>query len=252
MTTTKQLVTLLNDDYMPRVQREKVREYLSRAYLRLMATDNAQAIYYNSADAVTPYPKLKVEDGKLSYLIDSTTLLDSDDAPLTPQITVGGITLDLRIRRVKELYCESSVLKVPGRYKRLEQADPYGYPGYWGSWFTRTALYKVPCSLIDGRYGDACVAQFPYDPKYIATDVWCELWFMPPELTADTIPMLLDIDQWQQALIDGAVGYYEDAVNGVSARLEKFEKQHIRSFSSYMNEQMESQINTRMPVREVG
>ncbi len=123
-------------------------------------------------------------------------------------------------------------------------------------------LSRFPCDLrpptqdksafsvfFDKPYGDATDAD---ESNNYLGDVYCEFWFTPPSLATPDSVMLLDTDKWQDELINGAVGYYEDMVNGDSTRLKEFLKFNRKEFMNEGNSNIHNKGNQQYKARDIG
>ena len=188
-------------------------EYLSRAYLELANTDNSQFIFYNTADSDAPVPILSTTTDR-KYYLNETNLVDSNGNPIS--LTVEGQTV--YIRKLRTLFMEAKGVSYR-YYADWDTYSPYGYPAYWDSWYKERQFVEVPCQPYMRRGGnEASIILFDdYD-----VDIYAECYYTPSALSGEGVELLLDTEEWLDALIDGAVGYYEDVVNGRSERKEKF------------------------------
>ncbi len=230
MWTTRQVVSMIRG-YMPEVSEVMAREYLNWAYLSLVNTDTNQTIFMLQ-DGDIPFPTLDLGLNK-KYQLDATTLLDSDGNPLT--LAVNGVPVT--VRKVKAVFEKGTI------YRPYE---PFGYE--YGS--NSTIFSEIPVQSIAQMGTTPATITFTGDlPK---NDCYIEFWYTPRPLETPMVEMLIDTDTWLKALIDGAVGFYEDVANGESTRLEKFLKVHIKDYKYESTESLRLKIPASFPRRELG
>jgi len=248
MPNTRELLGIIKEDYAQDWSFPKLLEFLDRAQRSLMMTDCAQTIWFNNSDPTFPFPILKTVAGQLSYNIDSTTLVDSTGAALTPSI--GGY--NVKIRRVRHVFIMVSDLTSSNYDKKFygEQFSVVGLNQYWSQRLYRVDYFKVPCDIREASgLKTSPQVTFFEDPGTHSDKYLIELFCNPVPLTTPDIPLSLDGDRWEMALIDGVVGYIEDVENGKSERLDKFNTIHKREFmnegNSHEDERSEPQMKQR-------
>jgi len=250
-TTTQQLVSTIKQDYLPELSRTTILSYLNRALKVLGNKDCAQTTYWNFADPTFPFPILNTTAGTLSYKVSATNLVDSTGTALTPQYSSRNVSF----RRLKYVFLKVDDMS-GSNYDRKwygEQVQISGLNPYWSQQLFRTTFYKVPCQIDDYTNSEAAPrVTFFEDPGTHDDMYFVEAYRKPFELTSESIPLCIDGDLWEQALIDGAVGFAEDWQHGKSERLNKFQTFWEKKFSSYMNDNMEERAPQQMQIRVCG
>ena len=246
MWTTKQIISTIQD-YMPEVSRERVKGYLTRAYFELMNTDSSQLVFYNrSAVDSSPTPILNVQTDVREYDLTTANLLDTDGSAIP--LTVDGQTV--YIRELRAAYIEASDLRYNDfGLETLGEYRPNDYPSTYNQWYRERTFVKIPIQFYP-KSGQLPASILLFNDY--TTDVYLELYYSPAPLGTENIQMLLDTDQWQKALIDGAVGYYEDVINGKSERLKKFEDKWIPKYKRYGTDYLMNKISKRFVRRPIG
>lgn len=250
MPNTRELVGIIKEDYAQDWGIPKILQFLDRAQRFLMKNDCAQTCYYNYDDPDLPFPILSTTAEQLSYEIpgDTTCLVDSEGNALTP--SRGGYPLN--IRRIRHVFIMVSDLATSSYDKKFygKQFQLVGLNQYWSQRLYRVSFFKVPVHIEEASglqsYPKVTFFEDPgtHDNKYLI-----EMFFDPIELTSASIPLSLDGDKWEEALIDGTVGYIEDVENGRSERLEKFRTYWKRKFLNEMNRHEDERREPKMKKR---
>jgi len=233
--TTRQLVSIIQD-YMPEVPSARVLEYLSRAYLELINGNSSQNVFY--LEGSNSLPLLNTQVGVRKYALNSANLVDENGDPISLSQNGTPVTA----RKLRNVFVDGSVY---GLSPYSSNDYPYGY----GSWYSSKVFSKIPCQSYNQR-GEAPATILLFDDY--DTDIWVEFYYTPSDLTSNTDTMLIDVDTWSDALIDGAVGYYEDVVNGRSERLLRFQSQWKRSYLNSGMDNLMDKIANKFKPREVG
>jgi len=218
MPSTRELITIIQDDYLPDVSRPKILNYIDKAQRALFNVDCAQTVWKMRGDTIE-YPYLSTTTGILDYDIDETTLVDSNGDTIS--IQVGGY--DVAVRRVARVFTVD---------------EKFEYP--------------VVVSLYDRTNLEPARVVFAVDPGTYPDKYFVEFYYSPMPLETEFSVLTIDADKWEQALIDGAVGYYEDLQNGVSQRFEKFQTYWMKKFKEQSNSKLDKRYNLQIPVRRCG
>lgn len=249
MPNTRELVSIIKQDYAPDWGVPKILELLDRAQRFLMKNDCAQTVWLNEDDPSFPFPIFPTTSGTLSYAMNPSNLVDSDGNPLTP--TIGGYNVN--IRRIKHIFIVVGSMANSNYDRKFfgEQFSLTGINEYWSQRLYRLSFYKVPGDIRDATG----LNQYPRfifheDPGSWSDRFYAECFYDPVPLSSLDIPLSLDGDKWEMELIDGVVGYIEDMENGKSERLERFQGKHLRKFMNTMNEHMNERREPQMPIRE--
>jgi len=220
MATTRQLVSLIKEEYDPKISETRILYYLNWAQNTLFQCDCAQQIFVNNNDPTFPYPILHTTEGQLDYEIDDSTLFDSTGAALA--ITLNGSSTT--VRRVKSLFVAiSESLNADYNPSYIgEQFNPIAINSLYANSLYNVTFYTVPnISFNMTNSGDAKIV-FAEDPGTTTDRYYVEAYLNPVELTSKNIDLSINGEEWEMALIDGVVGRIEDFKNGTSRRLEKF------------------------------
>lgn len=250
MPSTQELVSIIKNDYAPDWSRSKILELLNRAQKRLFNQDTEQSTWYNPNDDEFPFPILKTTAETLEYEITGSNLVDMNGNALS--ITQNGYAVTCR--RIKHIFIMVASLSNSNYDRKFygEQFNLTGINEYWSQRLYRLSFYKVPGNLFDKTNLQNARFLFHEDPGTYADRYFVEFYYNPIELTSESIPLSLDGDKWEMALIDGTVGYIEDIENGKSDRMNKFETYWMRKFLSSQNENSDERRPFQMLVREAG
>lgn len=248
MPNTQELLGIIKEDFAPDWGIPKLTQLLDRAQRYLMMNDCAQTVYLNRDDTVFPFPILSTTENNLKYDIDSTTLVDSSGNAVTPQINGYNV----RLRRVRHLFIMVSDLASSNYDKKFYGAQifPFGLNEYWSQRLYRVSYYKVPCDIREAS-GLKDVPHITFFENQGTHDdrIFVEAFYDPYELTDYNTPLSLDGNKWEEALIDGVVGYIEDMENGRSERLEKFRTYWKKQFMNEGNAHVDERCGSGMPIR---
>lgn len=280
MLTTRGILGIIQD-YMPEEPVQKVLEYLNRAYLRLSQNDIKDFIYvicagdYDNTDLDFPYPVLKQKISSNVPMPSCVAIIpenftddlgkDLSTSPETFEFLYLG--QPVTCRKVNAFFVRKSpkYYYYPSNQAPYEPFSPFFNDGYAGTKYRANGNYdftRFPCDLRPASsaapptaffyskpYGDAENADI--NKKYLG-DIYCEFWFTPPALSNPNSTMLLDVDKWQDELINGAVGYWEDKVNGFSERLQKFLQFDRKEFMNEGNSNLHNRGNQQYVIRDIG
>lgn len=249
MPSTRELVSIIKEDYAPSWGRTKILQYLDRVQRRLMIGDLSQTVWLNESDDSFPFPLLHTTAGNLSYDIDSSNLYDSDGNSVSP--TIGGYSVSLV--SVRHIFLAVASLANSNYDRKFfgEQFNLTGINEYWSQRLYRLSYFKVPGDIRDPSGLDADPRfTFHEDPGTTTDRYYVEAFYRPVQLTSESVPLSLDSNLWEGVLIDGVVGMIEDVENGRSDRLEKFRNVHVKKFRNYMNRHSNERRESQMPIRE--
>jgi hypothetical protein len=250
MRTTQEFVTTIIDDFAPQLSVAAALAYLNRAHKRMVNQDCAQNEYLNPLDPTFPYPLLNTTAGTLSYDIAYPNLLDSTGAVLATE--KNGQTVS--IRRIVRIFTSSGALGESFYSKKFrgEQIGLITVNPYWGSKYMTTWYYEVVGQQYDLTNGTAARWQFAEDPGTHTNIYYVQAYIAAPELYSISTPLFLDGDVWEEALLDGAVGYWEDVLHGNIERLKKFQTYWLPKFCNQSNYNSRTWTPLQMNVRECG
>ena len=247
MWTAGQIVSIL-EDYMGEVSDVKRLEFLSRAYKIMMNNDVSQLIYYSKDDIDSPFPLLKLADDTKFYTVDDN-LVDSTGAAHTP--TVFGT--EVACRKISRVFTDQRINDIGYGYNDLfPEYFPFGEIAYLSTGENIKRYYEIPVSVLPAQGNNNASITFFEDPSKYGENIYVEFWIGAPKLSSNSSPILLDTDKWLQELINGAVGLYEDVVNGASQRLTKFYKEDLKKFRVERSESLRQKISMQFPARSVG
>lgn len=249
MPSTRELVATIKEDYAPDWSRQKILRFLDRAQRVMMKTDCAQTVWLNEDDEAFPFPVFATTAGTLSYDMSAANLVDSSGNPITP--TVGGY--EVKIRRIRHIFVAVGSLTSSNYDRKFfgEQFSLTGINPYWSQRLYRLSYYKVPGDIRD-KSGLNPYPRFIFheDPGDYSDRFYAECFYDPVPLTTEDIPLSIDGDQWEDAIIDGVVGMIEDVENGRSERLDRFRRYWLKKFTGYMNDHDNERRPHQMPIRE--
>jgi hypothetical protein len=140
-------------------------------------------------------------------------------------------------------------------YNRVFYGEQFSWAGLndiWARRLYRVAFYRIPVMLRDKTDAAGATITFVEDPGTSTNKYYVEFYKEATQLTSEAIPLSVDGNVWDQALIDGAVGLIEDAENGESRRLEKFQTFWLKQFTRSFNYGMESRKPIEIDTRECG
>jgi hypothetical protein len=266
MSDLRSLLSIVRD-YMPELTEVRALEYINRAYKTLMQTDTRVNVYMNFDDPEFPYPIIKKtftyspDSGKAPeptprsfYFLDGEygVFEDSQGNPIT--LSVNGVGVS--VRRVNAIFTEVARYNDAYQIGYYNPLGTYYNQGYRGTkWYDRKFV-RIPCNLyqktssVDNNASVQFNTENPYEG--IENPIYVEFWYDPPAITNKAQSVLIDLNRWQDVLIDGAVGYYEDLKNGRSDRLDKFKRQGLREFKNEYNKNYNNKTNVSFPPREIG
>lgn len=248
MLSTQELVSTIKDFYAPEWDREDIVNFIKRAQERLCLIDCPDMVFWNGEDPVFPVPFLQTTAGQLEYEISSSTLLDSNGDPIDLEITREGVAYPVNARRIRDVFVLRSTTSIAFRSLRN---NFYNY-SLWDPRYLYSVFRSIECIPTDMQGSTNATIKFLRDPGTTTDCYYVAFYHTPIELLSDTIPLTIDGPKWQQALIDGAVGYIEDIENGKSERLRKFDTYWVKKFSGYQNENTKLYRPSRMKIRSAG
>lgn len=154
-------------------------------------------------DRVTgDYPFLETTEAKLDYDIPNLT------------IKLGGINRTIRWQKIHEIVVRNSTLQ---DYNLLEKTSIIRRDG-----IDKKALIVIDGSALEATQVDKAIFVFADDPGTELTRYRIRGIIEPLRITNDTIPLMVD-EEWEQALLDGALGYIEYYDYGRSDRMQTFQ-----------------------------
>lgn len=260
MPTLSQLVTQIKDEFVPDWSRIRILNHINRTVRALYNHDSARCIFYNTADPLFPMPFLKTVSKQLSYDITSANLLDSSGVQVP--LTVGGSVVNgvmtggipVTVRRLKTVFIDAKTMAIQ-LYQPQFRGERYEFGGvnpYWRAKLYNAQFYAVPGVLVDKNSSQAAGFRFLEDPADHGNFFYTEFYYSHPDIVLEQSPLLLDLDIWEDAIIDGVVGYIEDRKNGRSERLQKFQKEWISKWCDDANVGMANRTPIQMQSRECG
>ena len=101
MPSTRELVSIIKEDYAPDWALMKILQFLDRAQRSLMMNDCAQTVWLDEADEQFPFAFLKTQEGVLSYDIKASNFRAFDDNH-TVEFTKNGY--DVKMRRIRHVF----------------------------------------------------------------------------------------------------------------------------------------------------
>lgn len=243
--STKELILAIKKDYGQNIDDPTLLRYLDKIQRRLFLFKGDRMEFVNGADPEFPYPILETQEGVLEYTIDSNSLVDSTGNPVT--VNCDGTEVD-----VAEVGKVFTVRYPRGYYKKTATGSITPYQGYYQSFVTSYNNRGV--NLRVGSFSDIPVKIIPRTPQSPPKVVFlCDpgtttansdntsayyisVYMAPKRITSINSPLSVDVDKWEDALVDGVVGEIEKAImGGNSMRAEKFEKVWIKKFREYSN-----------------
>lgn len=250
MPTTQELITTIKEDFAPDWSRTRLLGYLDWAHRTLVCQDCAQSIFLNSGDDNFPIPILQTTTGSLEYEVVAGNFADSDGDAVT--FTVDEKTVIPR--RVKNVFIQASST-AGSDFNRRFYLDSFSWSGINDNWSRRiyqVSYWKVPCHLFDKTNDRGPVIQFVEDPGTTTDKYYVEFYFEPPELTSESVTLMVDASKWEQALIDGVVGRIEKVKNGRSEMYDRFMTYWRFAYMRSMNLNIEHRTPYVIQAREVG
>jgi hypothetical protein len=255
---------------MPEVPDPQVFEYISEAYLELLSEDVAELIFLNRYDSNFPYPILQDPNAlppvggdtwwsgwnndlltDLSYDLSSPYIRDSinDEVQLQIDLTKNGSdSVPVLVRKLANVFTirdSRTINDFPEIYRPAYCSENPIYSKY--------QFVKVPYqsrSFSDDR--GAADIQFFFPPNNYETPFFLEFYWRPAvPISSVNSKVLMDTKKWKDALIDGAVGRYEDIVNGQSERKMKFETQRKKEFKKEFNNIVDNRESNKFKTRYV-
>ena len=228
MLNTRELVSVINNDYAPSWSREKILYFLDRALRDVYNHDCAQTVFLNSSDDTFPIPFLSTTDGTLEYIPSASNLLDSDGSAVSLEWN-GYTVVPRRIRRV---FVQTGNISTTYDNKFIgRDFDWFGINNSWAR-TERISFQEVPGVLYNQSGIQNARVVFAENPGTHTDKFYIEFYIGPVPLSSESIPMSIDADTFEMELINVVMGYIEDARNGSSQRLDKWrlvDKPRIRS-----------------------
>jgi hypothetical protein len=249
MPSTSALITTIKTDFAPDWSRARILALLNQAYSDLVLNDTFNMVWQNTADPVFPFPILSTTAGTLLYTLSASNLVNSSGTAIT--LTVGGYAVT--IRKIVRVFVIETVGQTGNYTSRFSGEVFRGYGNGGKSDIYSTNFREVPGTWIPA-YNDMFGAKFQFaeDPGTYSDRYYVEFYYAPPQLTSESIPMVIDTNKWTAALIDGTVGQIEDRQNGDSKRLDKFRKYWIPQYLNESNDRMTQRRALKIPNRPCG
>jgi hypothetical protein len=206
-------------------------------------------IYLNTSDDTFPYPILKTVDDTLSYEVAAANFKDSDGTDIAA-FTWNGNTVTCR--SVKNVFIQTtSGFSYNPRY-RGDYLDVSGINDNWSRRLARITYREVPCHLYDKTDAGNARIVFMEEPASLTMSHYVEFYMAPLELTAETIPFSLNIDEHFWIVKEGVMAQVEDIENGGTQKWNEFKGLHKPEFLRKMNRHLARKRPQQMPVRECG
>lgn len=217
MWSLSQLISLVSDD-IPEVNPERVREYLARSYMNLVSQDS-NIMRFLTPILDEPHPELTLVTGQSLYSLNEDTLNYTD--AVAGWLNINGVAV--RVRKAAMVYSKTA----------QDKTVKFCFNG--------EDRYKIPCHIFPAtRNGDAKITLLG---EY--RDVYVDFFWVPPVPETAQEELLIDTSVWSDALIDGAIGYYEQSAYGKSERLMMFQRVWIPKFKAYGNDSRETFYNSK-------
>ena len=260
---------------MPEVIDIDILKYINYAYKALVNQDSNDFIWLNRDDENFPYPILSgggdsgstypnAKEGKvysqtkweedwknnlraISYSIRSfgygSAIVDTSNEYVDIKVNFEGTDYDVKARKVKSIFTFYSS-SVASDFQDIYRPIMMEYQFY-----SKYNFVKVPFTTIPKKQDTAPVVTFFGLLNRYAQPFFIEFYYEPPDITSVNSPIFIDIQKWLQPLNEGSVAFYEKIVNGVSDKLEYFNKRWLPEFkmeSSYSSsESQSSRFRTR-------
>ena len=244
---TAELVTLIRDDFATDLSPAKICSYVNRAQKELFNNGCALSIYTNRADTVFPYPALKVVADTLSYDMVEANLVDSSGSNISLAITdMDGVSRPITCRKVKNLFVLSRGI---AGFERIlyDNSNLYYARGY----SNQLVPYRVPAHITDASGMQPAHIQL-MQPPVIGSTYYVEFNFSPPDITAVTVPMIIDLDIWTEAILCGVRVIMDDARFGDPQMLLQRWDKWKRKFNEYGNAQAHNLAPLKLTKRKFG
>ncbi len=250
MLTTQEIVTEIKEEYAPKWGRTRILAHLNWAQNYLFKADCFDHIFLNDSDDTFPYPFLSTTAGTLKYYITGSNLLDSDGSAVS--ITYRGQTATCR--KVKNIFISISTLEGSDYDRRWygEKLALVGVNEYYSRRLYSIKYYSVPVRILTGVDADGAYIVFGEDPETETDKYYVEFYVNPPELTSESISMVIDTDHWKQHIIDSVVGAIEKTRNGSSEKLDTFMKKWKRDYVQEANSSQNKWSPVKHQRRECG
>lgn len=254
-TSTQELVSIIKSDFASDVSRVRILSYLNRAQRELFNSDCAQMLFYNDSDPAFPFPLIKTTAGQLGYNIDGTTLVNSVGAAISLTKTdSNGNARAVVCRKINHIFLMVNALEASNYNKKFygEQFTLSGLNAYWSTRLYKCSFYEVPGNIINRTEYSPARFIFEEDPGTYSGKYFIEFYYGCPDLSAETVPLSIDADQWGEALICGVCGYIEQWRNGKTDRLAELRSYWKPRFRDSINSVMAQRTPQQMPVRSCG
>jgi hypothetical protein len=252
MPSLQSLVTTINSDYCPEKGRPTVLSLVERAIKALFNQPCASSIFYNRSDPAFPFPIINTVSGTLSYELTAANLVNSAGAAVA--LTVNGTTVALR--DIAGVFVKGSSIGTGGYTPNFRGSgrNVAGINPYWGN-NNAQSYYQVPGVPTPKTNNEALAFTFLENPGTSSNRFFVEAYYEHPDLAVDTDPVLINLQLWEQAIIDGCIAYLEDFDNGnagTTPRINKFEQYWKPKFSTYGNKDISHRSSMQIPIRECG
>jgi len=255
MLTTKELIAGIIQDYANSSNGYSVDRcvrYLDRVQRMIFLSETWALEYFNNADPVFPFPILPTVDGQLSYTIDNGVLQDSNGDAL--DITFEGIPV--AVNRV--LYVFTDTVDFADYNSNYGRTQTYGYgergfvPDNNTVNIRGRKFYKTPVRLTPLSPNSKPTITFLHNPENNLGKYYVAMGLVPPKIGSVSSKMMLNVDKWEDALIDGVVGQMEKSSNGKSVSADKFQNYWIPLIRNSYNEGMEEFYDSAVTRRRMG
>lgn len=245
------LVNTINSDYCPEKSVPTVLSLVERAIKRLFNQPCNSSIYFNRSDPLFPWPILKTVSGTLSYDVQAN-LVDSSGNPIT--CVQSGVPIILR--DIGNVFVKGEIIR-SGAYHPNFRGVPLSLTGinpYWGYQFYEN-YYTVVGNVTSKTEQEGLFFDFLEDPGAHTDQYYVEAFMEHPDINTVFDPVLINLQLWEQAIIDGCIGYMEDFDNGDAdgnKKIKKFEEYWVPKFSAYGNKDVHHRNALQTPIREMG
>lgn len=244
---TREIVTSVKEDFAPDWSTEKILSYLDRCQKNLFSIDCPLTTFFSEGDTSFPLPILSTISGELTYSVIENNLVDSTGAVV--QLTKNGY--DVTIRKVKNVHVQKTTSSLNNRFFG-EQFEWAGMLGSWTNRLTTLSFYIQPAITIPRTENEPAKIIFPEDPGTYDDRYYVECYYNPITLTSVDVPLSIDGNMWDEALIDGIVGLIEKSQYGRSEKYDIFQNYHKKKFRSYGTSGISNRSSLVMSTRECG
>ena len=226
MPTTQQMVSLIKEEYALSYSRPRILQLLDWAQRQMFCTDCAQHLYYNRSDDLYFTPILKTTDGVLDYQIDDDSFVDSDGNDIA--ITYYGSSVTCR--KIWRVYIMATTLDGTWNDRKWYGQELFitGINQFYSNKFLTVRFFEIPMVTINRTEIGSASLTFTENPGDTNDRFLVDFYMNPPALTSESIPLVVNADVWEWALIQGVMARIEDAKHGKNNRMGDFKKEIAR------------------------